>query len=88
MQVLNLFPLLPPAPSLLPKLLLTLLQRALAFPAFASLQLVHNHIADSLSSEQLLPKIKEKASVHRRDSNQENRAYFLMAPLLLTRAQV
>lgn len=68
-------------------MLITLVEQSVENPNFLSLEQVQRTVLRDVDAKTVIEKLKEKASVHNRDSNRQSKKYFVMVPLLLTKTQ-
>ena len=69
------------------ELLIILVENHVEYPGFRSLEQIQRTVVRDVEPNTVISKLKEKASVHNRDSNRQSKKYFVMVPLLLNKTQ-
>lgn len=69
------------------ELLIILVEKHVEYPGFRSLEQIQRTVVRDVEPNTVISKLKEKASVHNRDSNRQSKKYFVMVPLLLNKTQ-
>ena len=73
--------------SLYEEILLTLLEIAVENRQYTSLGQVFRLVKEEISGEKVVARLREKGSIKDIDSNRASKRYFIMVPLVCSRAQ-